>query len=217
MPDVAGFTAGLSDGQLLAALKDGVGRADWGSRNSVLEEFYKRHASNLATTWLRRTGNPELTQEIIQETFLRATTKLHGLPETHSVLIWLRTTARNFYLDRLRRSQVERRYRETEAPRPAMPRPGHSGPEEAAVTAADRGKAQDLAQRYLRTLGPQDREVLLLRARGLQMGQICEKLRIRERECRLSYARIRHLAERLRRLGLAAYLPDLTTRFKGRK
>lgn len=215
MPDAAGFTAELSDGQLLAALKDGVARADWGSRNSVLEEFYKRHAASLATTWLRRTANRELTQEIIQETFLRATAKLHGLPETHSVLIWLRATARNFFLDRMRRSQVERQYRETAAPRAAAPRPGHSGLEEAAVAVADRQKAQDLAERYLRTLVPKDREILLLRARGLQMGQICEKLRIPERECRRSYARIRALAERMRQLGLAAYLPDLTAKFKG--
>jgi RNA polymerase sigma factor (sigma-70 family) len=207
----------LSDCQLLAALKVGVERSDWGDRNSILVEFYNRYAPNLATTWLRRTGNPELTQEIIQETFLRATAKLHVMRGTHSVLVWLRTTARNFYLDRTRRSKVERQYWETEAWRAAAPpQPGRSF-EDAVLASADRGKAGSIVERYLRALQPQDREVLLLRKRGLQMAQICAELRISQRECRRSYARIRVLAERLRELGLSGYLRDMleTYRFDG--
>ena len=199
----------LSDHQLLANLKLAVERSDWGQRNIMLVEFYNRYAPNLATTWLRRTRSTELTQEILQETFLRATARLHQLPGTHSVLIWLRTTARNFHLDRRRHWRVEQQHLEAEKLRSARPYPRGNSSEDAALSAMGREGARRILQQHLRALEPRDREVLFLRGRGLQGPQICTKLRISKRECRRSYARIRLLLERLRAIGLASYLPDL--------
>lgn len=84
-----GSLSGFSDTQILTTLKEGTERSDWAARNAAITEFYNRYADNLATTWIRRTRDPDVTQEVVQETFFRATAKAHTIPDDHSVLIWL--------------------------------------------------------------------------------------------------------------------------------
>lgn len=196
-----------SDEQLLAGLRAAVECSDWERRNHMLLEFYGRYASGLAVTWLRRTGRAELTQEIVQETFLRATASLHRMPENHSVLIWLRTTARNYYVDRMRKSRAEQAYQQSEG-RSASPRSGR-GVEDKALAEIGRSRAEAIVNRQLATLAPLDRQVLSLRLRGVQMRLICERLKITETECRRCYGRIRQLLERMRRAGLSSYLAEI--------
>ncbi|HYM11312.1 MAG TPA: hypothetical protein VEU62_11295 [Bryobacterales bacterium] len=63
-------------------------------RLSKLMQLYDRYAESLATTWLRRTSNPELTRIIVRRTFERAADLVDELPKGQSALTWLRMTAR---------------------------------------------------------------------------------------------------------------------------
>lgn len=198
----------ISAAQLLAALKDTVRLSDWEARNAILTEFYNRYSENLATTWLRRTHNPELTEEILQETFTRATARLHAMPDGHSVLIWLRTTARNFYVDRMRKSCREQQYPDAAGP-DSLPRIRRRSFDDALVAKADQEKSKTIFERYIRGLDPQDRRVMILRFHGLQMSQIGPQLGISERECRRSYARVRFLLQKMRLRGFSLAVSDL--------
>ena len=193
-----------SDAELLLTLKEAVRRADWEGRNSAITELYHRYAANLATTWLRRTGDPDVTQEILQETFARATSKLASLPPGRSILIWLRTTARNYFLDRQRHESTRR---ETAEPR-ADPEGGQDS-EQTLVSQIDRARAETFVAQYLRQLEPREREVIRLRLAGCELGEVCTRLGVSEQEGRRLYARIRFVLRKMRLRGLALFSSDL--------
>jgi RNA polymerase sigma factor (sigma-70 family) len=205
----AASLGGLSDRQLVAVLKQAVGTGQWDVRNEVISEFYGRYADNLATTWLRRTSDSDAAREVLQETFTRAIVKLHTIGEDQEVLIWLRTTARNHWLDRKRREAVEEHHQQRSG-KPAR-RGGKpaSGPEERLITELDRAKTRSVFERYLSQLNPLDREILALRLRGEQMPAICSRLRVSDKECRRSYARIRFLLQKMRMRGFTLLVNDL--------
>jgi len=140
---------------------------------------------------------------------VRATEKLHTVPEGHSVLIWLRTTARNYFLDRQRRSVVERQSlgvgKTSLAPAPLPQREL----EDSLLTRAGQEKTKTVMERCLAGMKPLDRRVMALRAAGWQKAGICDQLGISEQECRRCYARIRFLLKKMRLRGFPIPLSEL--------
>ncbi len=203
MPSQAALSR-ASDAELLLTLKEAVRRADWKDRNSVITELYHRYAANLATTWLRRTGDLDLTQEVLQETFARATSKLASLPPGRSILIWLRTTARNYFFDRLRHEGVRAQTAETRVEIGC----GHNS-EETLVSQMDRARAETFVAQYVRQLEPTEREVIRLRLAGCALGEVCTRLGISEQAGRRLYARIRFVLQKMRLRGLPLFSSDL--------
>lgn len=200
---------GLSDGQLVNTLKQAVEKGNWGARNEVITEFYNRYADNLARTWLRRTQDSELSQDVLQETFARAIAKLHTIGNNQDVLIWLRTTARNHWLDRKRREGVQQRHEQQLAGLSrAAGKPAETA-EQRLITELDRTKTRAVFERYLAELSPQDREVMALRIRGAQIPEICSTLGVSDKECRRAYARIRFLLQKMRMRGFTLVVNDL--------
>jgi len=209
VPLEAASLGGQSDRQLLATLKQAVETLQWDVRNEVITEFYSRYADNLATTWLRRTSDADAARDVLQETFTRAIAKLHTMGEAQDVLIWLRTTARNHWLDRKRREGVaERQEARLAQPGRVGGKPA-GGAEERLITELDRAKTRSVFERYLSRLNPQDREILALRLRGAQLPEICAELGISDKECRRAYARIRFLLEKMRMRGFTLLVSDL--------
>lgn len=206
---------GQSDRQLLARLKQAVGRQQWEARNEVITEVYNRYADNLATTWLRRTSDTDTAREVLQETFTRAIAKLHTMGEDQDMLIWLRTTARNHWLDRKRREGVEERHAGRSAPPGRVAGKPSSGAEERLIAELDRAKTRGVFEQYLNRLSPRDREILALRLRGAQMPQICSRLGISDKECRRAYARIRFLLQKMRLRGFTLLVNDLLAGVEG--
>lgn len=209
MPLEAASLGGQSDRQLLATLKQAVGRQQWDARNEVITEIYNRYADNLATTWLRRTSDSDTAREVLQETFTRAIAKLHTMGEDQDMLIWLRTTARNHWLDRKRREGVEERHAVRPPPSGRAAGKPASGTEERLIAELDRAKTRSVFEQYLNQLSPQDREILAFRLRGAQMPQICSELGISDKECRRAYARIRFLLQKMRMRGFTLLVNDL--------
>jgi RNA polymerase sigma factor (sigma-70 family) len=206
----------LSDHELVATLKQAVGTDQWGARNEVITEFYNRYGDNLATTWLRRTSDSDVARDVLQETFARAIAKLHTIGEGQDVLIWLRTTARNHWLDRKRREGVAERH-ESQLVKPAgvAGKPA-GGPEERLIAELDRSRTRSVLERYLGQLNPQDREILTLRLRGKEMPEICSTLGIPDKECRRAYARLRFLLQKMRMRGFTLQVSDLLAGVEGR-
>lgn len=200
---------GHSDGQLVNTLKQAVEKEDWGARNDVITEFYHRYAGNLATTWLRRTQDSELSQEVLQETFTRAIAKLHTIGDNQDVLIWLRTTARNHWLDRKRREGATQRQHEQLAALSRAAGMPAEAVEQPLITELDRDKTHGVFEQYLSRLSPRDREIMALRIRGAQMPEICTTLGVSDKECRRAYARIRFLLQKMRMRGFTLVVNDL--------
>lgn len=69
----------------------------------ILSEFYRKYCKEIYLYLLAMCRSPDLTEDLLQETFLRA---LISLPDTAaSPRAWLYTVARNLYFDKQRRDK----------------------------------------------------------------------------------------------------------------
>ncbi|WP_318246265.1 sigma-70 family RNA polymerase sigma factor [Bacillus sp. PS06] len=75
---------------------------DNGQRNEKLDDIYRRYAESLYYYLLRLSGSPTVAEELVQETFFRATVSLHFYKH-EEVRPWLYKVARNTYLDEWRK------------------------------------------------------------------------------------------------------------------
>lgn len=76
----------------------------------ALREAFRRHQSSLVRMCVLVTGDQDLAEDLVQETFVKAVPAIERLPEDE-VLRYLRATAMNLWRNRLRRLAVERRPR----------------------------------------------------------------------------------------------------------
>jgi RNA polymerase sigma factor (SigM family) len=73
-------------------------------RNEKLDDIYRHYAEALYYYLLRLSGSPSLAEELVQETFYRATVSL-TFYKHEEVKPWLYKVARNTYLDEWRKRQ----------------------------------------------------------------------------------------------------------------
>lgn len=71
-------------------------------RRESLDELYRTYAEQLYYYLLKLSGSPSVAEDLVQETFVRATISLHQV-ESSSARAWLYKVARNVYLDEWRR------------------------------------------------------------------------------------------------------------------
>ena len=82
---------------------------------ALWEELYERYYRELSGYAQRMSGSPELGEDLVQDTFLRALQNpgiLEDLPPA-KLRAWLYRTLKNLYLDRWRRGVLEAAYLET--------------------------------------------------------------------------------------------------------
>lgn len=84
-----------SDAQVLALARENA--------HAALELVYGAYKVRVYTFLLRFTSDPELSDDIVQETFTKALTALPGLGRDQRVLPWLYRVAHNAAIDQLRR------------------------------------------------------------------------------------------------------------------
>src|SRR5438067_7406072 len=86
---------------------------------AALEALYVRYGGLVYTLALRIVGDPELTREVVQDTFLRSWDGRESYdPERGRVPWWLMGIARNRAVDLLRSRSHQARIRERAAPLP---------------------------------------------------------------------------------------------------
>ena len=148
-----------ADAQVLALAREDA--------HAALEVVYGAYKVRVYTFLLRFTSDPELSDDIVQETFTKALGALPGLARDQRVLPWLYRVAHNAAIDQLRRRQ---RFQWIHLPKLAGTR--HE-PE-----SADRHSAipeREHIEAILRGLPPENAAALLLHAlEGYSYKEIAE-------------------------------------------
>ena len=70
-----------------------------------MEQIYLSHAKTVYAFLLTKTQNPDLAEELTQETFFRAVRSAGQFREGSDLRAWLYTIARNVFLDQARRKR----------------------------------------------------------------------------------------------------------------
>lgn len=156
----AEFTAGApADAQVLALAREDA--------HAALELVYGAYKIRVYTFLLRFTGDPDLADDIVQETFTKAFAALPGFARDQRVLPWLYRVAQNGAIDQLRR---RKRFQWVRLPKLAGTRAEpHAANAPAAVPEREHIAA------VLRTLPPENSAALLLHAlEGYSYKEIAE-------------------------------------------
>ena len=77
------------------------------AKQRFLDALYRKHAKMLYFYLYNMCGSEALAEDLVQETFLRATIALHTYESEHAKA-WLLRVARNIYLDEWRKQQRRR-------------------------------------------------------------------------------------------------------------
>lgn len=109
----------------------------------------------------RLTGDPDVAEDIAQETFVRLLKQ--SLPEAE-VRPWLFTVAMNLVRDRARKTERRNRLLQT-----APQLTSQTAPPDEAV---ERGEQIAVVRQALETLAPRDRQLLLMREEGFKYEEI---------------------------------------------
>lgn len=148
-----------ADVQILALAREDAYRA--------VEIIYAAYKSRVYTFLLRFTADPELSDDIVQETFAKSLAALPTLPRDQRILPWLYRVAHNAAIDQLRRRQ---RFTWIRLPKIAGTRHDRAtdGDEHALPE-------REHIERVLKTLPPQNAAALLLHAmEGYSYKEIAE-------------------------------------------
>ena len=70
-----------------------------------LESLYSSYSRKVYYYLLSLSGNPELSEDLMQETFLKAAMKIDTFRQESSLSTWLCSIAKNLYLDTLRKQK----------------------------------------------------------------------------------------------------------------
>lgn len=148
-----------------------------------MEQIYQQHARTVYGFLLTKTQNPDLAEELTQETFYQAVKNIHGFKGSSSVSTWLCGIAKNLLYDHLRRQKK----------RAGLEAAGEQT-EEAAVDSAEEQAFITWDNlhvlKLLHNLEDPMREVMYLRLIGnLTFGQIGEIMGNSENWARVTYYR----------------------------
>ena len=153
----------VSDQMLMISVREG--------NVEQLGTLFERHHSRLFNFFLRLTGNRHLSEDFVQEVFVRLLKYRHTFRENSTFTAWMFQIARNVRIDYLRKSpndevSIENSPHEHVS---LMPTPGERTEESEKV---------QIMQIALSRLPEEKREVLLLRgAHGLKFEEIAEILK----------------------------------------
>lgn len=153
----------VSDQMLMISVRDG--------NMEKLGMLFERHHGRLFNFFLHLTGNRHLSEDLVQEVFVRLLKYRHTFRENSTFTAWMFQIARNVRIDYLRKSphdevSIENSPHEHVS---LMPTPGERTEESEKV---------QIMQIALSRLPEEKREVLLLRgAHGLKFEEIAEILK----------------------------------------
>lgn len=148
-----------SDVQVLALAREDA--------HAALEVVYGAYKVRVYTFLLRFTGDPELSDDIVQDTFTKALAALPGFARDQRVLPWLYRVAHNAAIDQLRRRQ---RFQWIRLPKLSGTRHEPEAPDRHAAV-----PEREHIQHVLRTLPPENAAALLLHAlEGYSYKEIAE-------------------------------------------
>ena len=151
----------LDDEQVMSRVRD--------DRVEMLAILFERHHVRLYNFFLRLTGDRQLSQDLVQEVFLRILKYRHSFRGESKFSTWMYQIGRNAHIDHLRSRRpevpIDQIWAEEPSPLPLPPQK------------AEREQEAALLSRALERLPLRKREVLLLsRFQGLKYDEIADLL-----------------------------------------
>jgi RNA polymerase sigma-70 factor, ECF subfamily len=159
------------------------------------EVFYRRMAGGIWSYIYRMTGNPTLTDDLMQKTFFRFIRSRPTIANDDHLRRYVYKTATNLVLDHFREAKRERLYGPIDASMLAA----------GAESRADRGELRHDMMRVFSELKPQERALLwLAHVEGESHEAIGEALGVKAKSVKVMLFRARkHLGDLLSKKGLA--------------
>lgn len=148
-----------SDAQLIALARE--------DRSQALALLYGAYKGRIYSFLLRLVGDPDVADDVTQDTFTKAFRALEGLGRGHRILPWLYRIASNSAIDHLRRGKRFTWLR--------MGKLEGTGEEPKMADEHGRVPEREHVQAVLRTLPPENAVALLLHAvEGYSYGEIAD-------------------------------------------
>jgi RNA polymerase sigma-70 factor (ECF subfamily) len=162
----------------------------------AIEEAYDTYRASLVRRITSLTRDPAVAEDIAQESFLRLATAIRNGRAPDSVSAWLYRVALNLVASRGRHATVVERRQADLVDRRLQPSP---------ETAAIEAEEHRMLREALGTLGPTDREAVLLAAHGYGGPEIAARLGRTQGATRTLLCRARsRLRSRLEAAGMTA-------------
>lgn len=151
-----------------------------GGHGGNMEQIYKDHAQSVYKYLLSMTGNPDLAEELTQETFYRAVYSIDKYDGSCKISVWLCQIAKHIWYQEL----DKRAKRQTQELDETIPATGN--PEDTVVAANEKVALY----KAINTLSQPMKEVVLLRLSGeLSFAEIGEILSKSENWARTTFYR----------------------------
>lgn len=167
---------------------------------TAFEELYTRYFPRVRAFCYRKTGNPELAQDITQEAFTRAFERIDGFGGPKRFASWVGTIAANLVTDHYRRKST------SDVPLDTGLETDRLAAEDDPLADIERQSAREAVRPALDRLKPRQREALLLHEiEGLSCAAVGRRFGISEGAAESLVARGRR---KLRREILAKASPD---------
>lgn len=171
-------------------------------RHDAYAELLRRHERPVFSVISRLVGDPGVTEELAQETFLKAFRRLDTFDQHRSFSAWVLRIAHNTTVDALRRRGPDTVFFSADAADARVAVSGHPGPDR---ETEHRLRLRDLSEAMAR-LRPEHRVALVLRYQeGQTYEQIAYVMGVAEGTAKSHVHRARRqLAAELRRAGWGA-------------
>ncbi len=178
----------LSDEKLMQRYLEGQPQA--------FQVLLQRHGSKVYNFIVRQTGDRQLAEDLVQDTFLRVVHRAESFRGQSKFTTWVFSIARNLCIDHARRMQ-HRRHRRLDAPlrkgddgtATLLDKVSHGGPGPDRRAADERFRLR--LEEAMEALPDEQREVFVMRQlRGLKFADIAEIVKVPENtvKSRMRYA-----------------------------
>ena len=152
------------------------------ARNGDAEAFralVERHSKSVFRLVYRMTGNTHDTEDLVQETFIKAFKSLGGFEARAHFGTWLYRIAVNCFLDWRRKQRVHEELDEGNEPRIEPAAPGFAAHRSSSEQALFRMELRECVEAGLEELSPQERSAFVLRHfEGMSIAEIGRMLHL---------------------------------------
>jgi RNA polymerase sigma factor (sigma-70 family) len=177
-------------------MQGGATSARDAAADAYVTAAYTDHRESLQRRLTAMTRDPEAAEDVLAEAFVRLAVEVRAGRTPDNAAGWLYRVSTNLVTSEARRRAVAERRRGD------LPLPSASPPPDSATIAAEEGRA---VHAVLSTLGPTDREALVLAANGFRGAEIAHRLGRTEGATRTLLCRARtKMRSRLLEAGVVA-------------
>lgn len=171
-----------------------------GGNSDAFDELFRRYGQKIYNLFLRNLGDMEISQDLLQECFMRMTVARHRYQPRKAFSNWIITIALNLLRDKYRQSKRRKNLFVSNTLDEGRDFPENS--QAGADTTAEKAQMRETVEKALNSLPEEQREVIVLnKYHGLSFSEIGEILKISPQAARQkAYRGIQNLRKKLSHL-----------------